>query len=1200
MKIVINGVVLTDDLQIALHEGRPVQKRIIGGTTTTTTAGTTTTTTAGTTITTTTTQGIQGSGNVVIKVKFNSVPTSASSSFMKLKYGKSAMVHFEEDDAPADFPQLLNYFRGTGPAVDGITYPGKRFSDGCGNDVLWTLVAACNVRSNFDNAEVMDPVQAPFRGNFPYTYFPTMLANDCFPAPHGYYHGDQGTVPTDGFGNPDWYVRSGFNRSLNVSECVKWIWQKTNGFLANYMVIPQDSGGYNVELKAQGLLAQSSEGTTDGEAQFPHPPELFTVNGNSFVSDVIDQYANPAKIHYAAFRRFFFVNYDDPSAISTANAQYDYIVANGTPDNPQFRRYATHGYTSKWSILKGFLDHMDAGANDKVWFTTLNEFLDYVTAMRMIVKNETLSGDTLTINLNYNNVPVETLFRDLTLKVSADASIQSITVQNAQRSTSNIATGLINVFNRRKVTAYPYTQQTVNGGGLVTGILPLRTTDLWMDNSQQIRLDALVDHDKTKNLIVANAKENLIYPNYDVNIDVDYLKCTVQNLAISFDTGAGGTTQTHIILVKTDDTQVDIGTWTQNGFRQTDNFPFNQIYRIKRIILRALTNLQYGSEIEITATYQPPLPNPYIKPKPLLGQPIGVNLHPWDLSTNQPHSIWEEKMAAFLSLNMYNGSIRLYDDAYAVKDLQGRWKIGTEIRGFTTDLAFARIKSVMPAMRKRRCVQNQSLIVQQTWNISYADKVLQGNVFSYVDHGSWGELRITVTGIVGSGYATKWHIYSNNVKVGEGSFGYVIDPSIVGDQLYFTTSSFPYSGAIEMRKSQESHIDVPWPADGNLVKNNFALYDTAGYTAFVYASRLGRNPNVPDYPVVPGDTENPMTKGSDLVEDYEFGNEWNAWWTNWNGFWSGQDFFYPWSMCFDGHMGTYANRGVLQADPTARLTITGLANERLDPIKSVIEISRRQRGYNPDGTINVPFHEINIHCYSSAGGQYSGSQGGLPPEQGMRRSVREYVGLIQDMLPQVKLRYSEWGWDENPNSPLGVRPYAPYTAPRELNAIWHIRTLIMFAVEGVDGSEIFRLYQDGDDSNAGQFGTMAVLTQTGPNSFARNMIGDYIRQYTEFGNYVFDKELGTSLPEVYCYQMKNGNSIAIFLFSVEITDITGGAPSFTERTGNFSVPVPSGANLAIRTFRNDGSNTMATQNVTASGNTFSVAYGAKPKIIQIL
>lgn len=1149
-----------------------------------------------------------GSGDVVITVKFVSAPTSASSSVLKTKYGKPFIYDFCIDDNPSHFLDFVNYIQGGFNRIDSVTYPGKTVTDGCGNTVKWAATVACNVKNSYNDNFLMDSVNG--YNSISKTDLPGLVAKKCYPAVHGYYHFDDPAATS-----PDGYKDNGFTRSNNVSECAKYIWQNSGGFLPRIMVIPQDSGGYNIPLKIQGYFAQSSQGVYDNEKRFPDVPEIYN-HGNIKISDVITWYNTPGA--YSAFgRRYIYDWTDSVNQTGPALADVDYALSIATQAEPQMLRSFTHGVDgANWATAKAFFESLQTKGGDNLWFATLQEVMEYLECYRLVQKTESLVGDTLTIRLNYNNVPVQNLLRDLSLKVTANATIQSITVTNAQSSSYNVSTGLVNVFVQRYagLTAYPYSELTSRGGGLPTGLIPFTNRDIWFDNNPQVFHDAINDGNLLNNYSPAAAISSLIYPSVtDLVVNLERYRTTVSNVAISFGGGSGGTTQTHVILVKLDGTEVDIGTWTQNGYQQTDNFPHGGTFQVAKLILRATTELSFGAEVRVTGTYQPVLTNPYSKAKTPFGYQSGANAHPWDFCTNTPHSVDTLKMNIFKSLGFDNGSIRVYDDWYAVQDVDGKWRIGTEVRGFPMDAAFTDLKTSMPNLFKWRDMQNQSLIIQNTWNISDPTRYATVSVVSYTDNGGWGTMQVTTTSITGNMAGVgRFHIYVGGVKVDQadqtnGSVG-------VGQALYLNVGGgkgYTNGQVLQLRKSQTSHVGVSWPASGVLVKTDMTIYDEVGKGAYVYASRLGNNANVPDYLSVDNTNgENPMTKGGGLVQMVESGNEWNSWWLDWERFWNGADYCLAWSMMYDGHMGQYPGRGVKNADPTMLMGSTGVASDLLDLWHGAVTKAKKVRGYNPDGTVNFPADVINVHCYS--GGQHSGSSGAIPPEQGVRRQMQDLVWFNENILPKLQLFVSEWGFDANPNSPLGVRTFGSYTVHRQVAAMWYIRQMLLMSKEGVDRSQAYRMYQEGAYENysngdpwagvsALQFDTMALIREVTPQvTYTRTVVGDYMKQSMEYKNYTFDSEIATGITGVYCYKFKSGTSYIMFLWSEEVTTITGGNPSFAERTGTFNVPVPSNASLKIRQFVEDGSGVMSTSNVTASGTTYAVTYSSKPKIIQIL
>jgi hypothetical protein len=98
------------------------------------------------------------------------------------------------------------------------------------------------------------------------------------------------------------------------------------------------------------------------------------------------------------------------------------------------------------------MNFLETSAADRVWITTLREFLEYRETKAAVVKTENLSGNTLTITLDLSALPAVNIFRDMSLMVNANTAINSVTVTGADANSFNTATGLVNVFKKATTT----------------------------------------------------------------------------------------------------------------------------------------------------------------------------------------------------------------------------------------------------------------------------------------------------------------------------------------------------------------------------------------------------------------------------------------------------------------------------------------------------------------------------------------------------------------------------------------------------------------------------------------------------------------------------------------------------------------------------------------------------------------------------
>src|SRR5690606_18735981 len=143
--------------------------------------------------------------------------------------------------------------------------------------------------------------------------------------------------------------------------------------------------------------------------------------------------------------------------------------------------------------------------------------------------------------------------------------------------------------------------------------------------------------------------------------------------------------------------------------------------------------------------------------------------------------------------------------------------------------------------------------------------------------------------------------------------------------------------------------------------------------AFQFAARYGRT-NVP-LGLINIDTrqpdewwENPneVKVGLGYVYAMECGNETNKFWKNRNCYQTAREHAANLSAFFDGHKGTMGiDVGVKNADPSMLVCTQGAVGTGYDYFKGVIDWCKQHRGYNQDGSVDVPFDIIQYHRYNN-------------------------------------------------------------------------------------------------------------------------------------------------------------------------------------------------------------------------------------------
>lgn len=395
---------------------------------------------------------------------------------------------------------------------------------------------------------------------------------------------------------------------------------------------------------------------------------------------------------------------------------------------------------------------------------------------------------------------------------------------------------------------------------------------------------------------------------------------------------------------------------------------------------------------------------------------------------------------------------------------------------------------------------------------------------------------------------------------------------------------------------KKSHLNFPYGFD----RNDPLTYKEIATDAFVLATRGGRNKDLPDYPIYnPSKSwgkKQEMIKGAEFYDIIEGGNEWNAWWAGIDGYLSGPQLAASWSAVYDGHKGLIKGAGVKNAAKNISVSNGGIASDRPDILFEVIEWSKNNRGYNSDGSVDLPFDIYQFHCYPSAGGQYSSASGGLPPELGMIPRVKAVVETANKYGNGVRTLIGEWGYDVHPQSRQNAPAYSGYSAEQS-RANLAVRAILGFAQVGAWGAEWYRLLQDWPnkiyDSVEVQFATMALLRQFDDSAkiIKRTLVGDYFKQLSQFGDYVFSEAIRNDSLRV--LKFKNGTKEMYAIWAVEKITINSktSRPVYVERKGIY--------NLNLRgkmyNFKDDGSGSLDLKEFKGG----PVSYSAKPLLILV-
>lgn len=224
---------------------------------------------------------------------------------------------------------------------------------------------------------------------------------------------------------------------------------------------------------------------------------------------------------------------------------------------------------------------------------------------------------------------------------------------------------------------------------------------------------------------------------------------------------------------------------------------------------------------------------------------------------------------------------------------------------------------------------------------------------------------------------------------------------------------------------------------------------------FQYAARYGSN-QLADSLLKLGEDQL-VKSGLGYLQYFENWNEQNIWWNGRAEYFTPYEYAAMSSADYDGHMQELGTTvGLKNADPDAKLVMSGLASLNLDYVKAMKFWSDHHR----DGSF--PADVLNFHHYSRF--QEGNKRHAISPEEDdLQTQLEELVAYRNQYLPSHELWLTEFGYDTNPNSPQGVPAIGNFTN-EEVQGIWLVRSLLAVAAAGVDRASIYMLrdVKDGD------------------------------------------------------------------------------------------------------------------------------------------
>ncbi|RVT96532.1 T9SS type A sorting domain-containing protein [Mucilaginibacter limnophilus] len=328
--------------------------------------------------------------------------------------------------------------------------------------------------------------------------------------------------------------------------------------------------------------------------------------------------------------------------------------------------------------------------------------------------------------------------------------------------------------------------------------------------------------------------------------------------------------------------------------------------------------------------------------------------------------------------------------------------------------------------------------------------------------------------------------------------------------------------------------------------------------AFQFTARYGSNKNVNpallsvnSTPRWTADPINTVKIGLKYVKYIECDNERDKWWKGRKGYQTAYEYAANLSAFYDGHKNTMGpGVGVKNADPNMKVVMGGLASANTEYLKGMVEWCRMNRGYKPDGTVNLCWDYINYHWYSHDAQMVPNSfptRGVAPEKNNTYQKAIEFIEAANKYCNGMPVWVTEAGYDANENSPIRAIPIGKKTIS-ETQADWILRTILLYSRAGIGRLFIYQAYDD-NFYNPTQYASSGMLKQ----NRMRKPAADFMVQVNKLiGDYAYAETLNAD-PIVDRYELDGKSAYALMV------------PDEIGRTAQYTLSVPNADSVTVYT-----------------------------------
>lgn len=303
-------------------------------------------------------------------------------------------------------------------------------------------------------------------------------------------------------------------------------------------------------------------------------------------------------------------------------------------------------------------------------------------------------------------------------------------------------------------------------------------------------------------------------------------------------------------------------------------------------------------------------------------------------------------------------------------------------------------------------------------------------------------------------------------------------------------------------------------------------YTAQARAAFQFAARYGANTTLDPALVKvnrkerwPDEVLNTVKIGLNTIKYIECNNEPDKWWKGKKAQQTAKEYAANMSAFYDGHQGKLGKGvGVKNADSTMIVVMGGLGRPDINFVKEMVAWCKENRGYKPDGSIDLCFDVINYHLYSNDNtgwfGKFVNKKRGVAPELTNQGEIANtFVDYAESLKKGFEVWLTESGYDLHESSVQRAIPIGNKSA-LITQADWILRSSLLYARHGINRSCYYQLYDT--EPGKGMFGSAGFIEGK-----KRRPVADYFLQVKKLmGAYTYFNTVNED-PIVDIYKLGN-------------------------------------------------------------------------------